>query len=119
MAEPTTPSAGTPAEKNFTQMSAQEFADLIRKEGDNYIAQTENGDIDPAQYLDAEKFTPDRMFSLYFAFDYFTRTENGEKSGISPVYEKPEYNDLYALLHSTIEQGAGMNLFGAEYLLKL
>ena len=119
MAEPTTPNAGKPADKNFTQMSPQEFADLIRKEGDNYIAQTENGDIEPAQYLDAEKFTPDRMFSLYFAFDYFTQTEHGQKSGLSPVDEKAEYNDLYALLHSTIEQGTEMNLFGAEYLLKL
>ena len=110
----------TPApEKNFTQMSAKEFADLIRKEGDNYIAQTENGDIRPEDYLDSEKFTPDRLFSVYFAFEYFTRTEHGEKSGLSPVNEKAEYSDLYAIVHSTIEQATDMNLFGAEYLLKL
>ena len=110
----------TPApEKNFTQMSAKELADLIRKEGDNYIAQTENGDIEPEEYLDAEKFTQDRLFSTYFAFEYFLRTEHGKNSEDSPAYEKVEYLNLYALLHARLEDTLEMNLFGSEYIIKL
>jgi hypothetical protein len=110
----------TPApDKNFTQMSLEELADLIRKEGDNYIAQTGDGDIEPEEYLEAEKFTQDRLFGTYFAFEYFLRTEHGKKSEKSPAYDKPEYLDLYALLHARIEETTEMNLFGSEYIIKL
>lgn len=115
----TTPDAVTPVEKDFTQMSAEEMANLIRKEGDNYITQTTEGGINASDFLNSENFSNERLMNLYFSYEYFGQTQHGEDSGLSPIKEKVEYLDLYAMIHSRIEQDAGMNLFGAEYLIKL
>jgi hypothetical protein len=115
----TTPDAVAPVEKSFTQMSAKEMADLIRKEGDNYITQITEGGIDPSDFVDSENYTNERLMNLYFSYEYFSETRHGQDSGLSPIQEKVEYLDLYAMIHSRIEQDAGMNLFGVEYLIKL
>jgi len=115
----TTPDAVAPVEKSFTQMSAKEMADLIRKEGDNYITQITEGGIDPSDFVASENYTNERLMNLYFSYEYFASTTHGDNSGLSPINEKVEYLDLYAMIHNRIEQDAGMNLFGAEYLIKL
>jgi nucleoside-specific outer membrane channel protein Tsx len=109
-----------PSESSFdiSKSTPKQLADLIRKEGDNFITQLEAG-IPEETYLEEEKFDVKRILDLYLAFEYFSSTEHGQESGLSPVGEKPEYMALYAHLHNKIETTLDMNLFGSEYLIKL
>lgn len=108
-----------PTKFDLSRSTPEQLADLIRKEGDNFIVQTEEAGIDEGKYLDEEKFDVERMLNLYFAFEFFDRTDQGRASGISPVNEKYQYSVLYALLHGRIEQTLDMNLFGSEYIIRL
>jgi hypothetical protein len=105
----------TPEPRDFTSMSADELHNLIEKEGKNFIEQTKDGDINAEDYFASEEFDITRLMSLFFAFEYFERTDGSDNKKYSP-----EYSKLYELTYSKInEYLGGLGLYGPDYIVNL
>lgn len=100
--------------KNFTQMSADELKALINQEGENFVTQTQDGDIDINNYFASERFTLQRLLNLFFAFEYFSRAENSS----SESYDA-RYGLLYELVYHEIGKTLDADLYGPEYIIGL
>ena len=101
--------------KNFTQMSAEELRELIKQEGENFVTQTQDGDISINEYFVSEKFTLQRLLNLFFAFEYFERADNFPSRG----YDSGRYALLYELVYHEIGKLLDSDLYGPEYIIGL
>jgi hypothetical protein len=104
-----------PEEQLFTKMSEKELHALIEQEGRKFVEQTADGDIEPSDYLESEDFSLSRLMNLFFAFEYFERTETGNKS---KNYDS-KYLELYIEVYEKIKQYMGGDLYDPEYAMKL
>lgn len=103
-----------PTPKDFTQMSAEEMNSLIKKEVDNFITQTKDGDIAINDYLSAEGFDLARLMNLFFAFEYFERAEMAEEKGYDA-----QSATLYEIVYTELGKLLGNDLYGPEYVIGL
>jgi hypothetical protein len=103
----------SPTPKNFTQMSAEDMHALIEKEGKNFITQTEEGDIPLNDYLASEGFDLTRLMNLFFAFEYFERSNPSQKN-----YDG-RYGLLYEIVYTELGKLLGNDLYGPEYVIGL
>jgi hypothetical protein len=114
--EPTNPTPTSEAEERlFTKMSEQELHTLIETEGKKFLEQTADGDIEPSDYIEAEGFSLSRLMNLFFAFEYFERTQSGDNA---KNYSN-EYLLLYIEVYEKIKQYMGGELYDPEYAMKL
>jgi hypothetical protein len=104
-----------PEERLFTKMSERELHALIEQEGRKFIEQTAEGDIAPSEYIEAEEFSLNRLMNLFFAFEYFERTEAGDKAR---KYDSA-YLELYVEVYQRIQTYMGGELYSPEYAMKL
>jgi hypothetical protein len=102
-----------PTPKDFTEMSAEEMHALIEKEGENFLTQTQDGDISVEEYLASEGFNLTRLMNLFFAFEYFERTENNQRN-----YNE-KYASLYEIVYAEIGKLLGNELYGPDYVIGL
>lgn len=100
--------------KNFTQMSAEELRALIEKEGENFVTQTQDGDIDINEYLASEKFDVQRLLNLFFAFEYFERADNSPSADYDVRYGR-----LYELVYNEVGKLLNADLYGPSYIVGL
>jgi hypothetical protein len=106
-------------ERDYSSMSDKELYELIAEEGAKFVEQTENGDINPLDYYQSEQFTFQRLINLFFAFEYFMRTNHGSQGVYGKELEKhPEWMTLYAMTLDVLRDGSGMELYGDEYILQ-
>lgn len=108
-------STSQPDERLFTDMSDTELHSLIETEGKKFVEQTADGDIAPEDYIEAENFSLSRLMNLFFAFEYFERTDDGDtKRNYSD-----QYQGLYFEVYQRIAQYMGGEIYGPEYTMKL
>lgn len=100
MADETT---NTPTERDFTKMSVQELNNLVVSEGRKFLEQTKDGDLAVEDYIPSENFSLVRLMNLFFAFDYFTRTEHGNAN----KNFGGEYSELYTQVYAEISKIMG------------
>lgn len=92
--------------RDFTQMSVQELNNLVVSEGRKFVEQTQDGDISFDDYIESENFDLTRLMNLFFAFEYFERTEHGNKNKVFAQ----EYDQLYLAIANKLEK-----LFGGAW----
>lgn len=102
-----------PTPKDFTEMSADEMHALIEKEGENFVTQTQDGDISIEEYLSSEGFDLTRLMNLFFAFEHFERNDNSQKN-----YDA-KYASLYEIVYAEIGKLLGNDLYGPDYVIGL
>jgi hypothetical protein len=112
----TTPTpTSSPEPRDFTTMSADELHSLIETEGKRFVEQTKDGDVAHNDYFATEQFSLDRLMNLFFAFEYFERTDGSEKRNYPP-----EYSLLYELTyHKVNDYMGGLGLYGPDYIVNL
>jgi hypothetical protein len=93
----------TPTERDFTKMSVQELNNLVIAEGRKFIEQTKDGDIAVEDYIESENFSLTRLMNLFFAFDYFERTEHGN---VNKNFGG-EYSELYIQVYAQMSKIMG------------
>jgi hypothetical protein len=102
-----------PTPKDFTEMSAEEMHALIEKEGENFVTQTQDGDISIEEYLSSEGFDLARLMNLFFAFEHFERNDSSQKN-----YDA-RYASLYEITYAEIGKLLGNDLYGPDYVIGL
>lgn len=92
-----------PVERDFTKMSVQELNNLVVSEGRKFLEQTKDGDISVEDYIESEDFSLIRLMNLFFAFDYFERTEHGNANKTYGT----EYLELYTQVYAQVSKIMG------------
>ncbi len=92
-----------PEERDFSKMSVQELHNLVVTEGRNFVEQTKDGDIAIKDYINAENFSLTRLTNLFFAFEYFEKTEHGQSN---KTYGD-EYGELYLAVYDRLNKIMG------------